>query len=188
MATRAFLAIPLSARLKRAILSIQSRLAAQIKGARWAHPDNLHLTLHFFAALDQESLEKIKVSVLSVSRHQQPFLIEVRGLGVFPNLHRPRTIWLGLNPEDPLRTLHGAIQASLRDAGVNIESAAYTPHVTIGRLRQAGPELAKGPPLIDRTLLAGPLQVDRLVLFESHLLADGAKHRPLFTANFGDSR
>jgi len=95
---RAFLAIPLPRQLQESIHCIQTELQASITEARWTIPDNLHLTLHFFGEIEQETLEKLKVSVLSVKGCQRPFQVGVKGLGAFPDPHRPRVIWLGLEP------------------------------------------------------------------------------------------
>jgi 2'-5' RNA ligase len=179
---RTFLAIPLPQQLKDSIAAIQRNLKAQIPAARWTRPENLHLTLHFFGETTQETLEKIKVSVLSVKRCQRPFPVEVKGLGAFPNLHRPRIIWLDLEPKDQLRQLHGNCNRALRLAGVATESRPYSPHLTISRLRQPQPDLTDLFNAVGHTRV-GQLPVDKLVLFESRLHADGAEHVPLLTVN-----
>jgi len=81
---RVFLAIPLPQQLKDSISAVQRQLQTQIPYARWTPPKNLHLTLHFFGEIGQETLEKIKVSVLSVKGCNRPFLVEVKGLGAVP--------------------------------------------------------------------------------------------------------
>lgn len=182
---RAFLAVPLPQQLKEAISAIQSHMQAQITDARWIRSENLHLTLHFFGETEQEALEKIKVSVLSVKRRQRPFLIEVKGLGAFPNLHRPRILWLDLEPKDQLRRLHRDCYECLRQAGIATESRPYSPHLTIGRLRRQRPDLTDLYNSIGQTLV-GQLPVDKLVLFESRLHPGGAEHIPLLTVNFDD--
>ncbi len=182
---RSFLAIPLPQQLQKAISAIQRHLQAQITGARWVRPENLHLTLHFFGETEQETLEKIRVSMLSVRQHQRPFLVEVKGLGVFPNRHRPCIIWLDLEPKDQLRQLHRDCSGLLHQAGVATESRPYSPHLTIGRLRQQKSGLTDLFSSVGKTLV-GRLPVDKLVLFESRLHPGGAEHIPLLTVNFDD--
>ena len=182
---RAFLAIPLPQPLQEAITALQNDLRAQIPGARWTRAENLHLTLHFFGETTQENLEKIKVSVLSVKSCQRPFPVDVKGLEAFPSRHRPRVIWLDLDPKEQLRQLHGHCLRFLLAAGVITESRPYSPHLTIGRLRQQKPDLTE----LCNAIAAKPigrLPVDRLVLFESRLHADGAEHNPLMTVNLDD--
>jgi 2'-5' RNA ligase len=182
---RTFLAIPLPRQLKEAISAVQSHIQAQITGVRWIRSENLHLTLHFFGETKQEDLEKIRVSVLSVKQCQQPFLVEVKRLGAFPNLHRPRTLWLDLEPKDQLRKLHGDLRRCLHQVGIATESRPYSPHLTIGRLRQQKSDLTDLYNSVGQTLV-GRLPVDKLVLFESRLHPGGAEHIPLLTVNFDD--
>jgi 2'-5' RNA ligase len=186
---RAFLAIPLPQQLTTAIKTVQEHLQAQIPDARWVRPQNLHLTLHFFGEVEQETLEKVKVSVLSVKGCQRPFPVEVKGLGAFPHLHRPRIIWLDLEPKDQLRQLYASCRERLQQAGVATESRPYSPHLTIGRMRQRKPCLtdltelgrsAAGKPI-------GRFSVDRLVLFESRLQPGGAEHIPLLTVELDEA-
>ncbi|MGK2943524.1 MAG: RNA 2',3'-cyclic phosphodiesterase [Desulfuromonadales bacterium] len=186
---RAFLAIPLPQQLKDAVKTLQRNLQAQIPDARWVRPENLHLTLHFFGDVEQETLEKIKVSVLSVKGCKRPFPVEVKGLGAFPNRHRPRILWLDLEPKDQLRQLYENCREQLQHVGPVTESRPYSPHLTIGRLRQ------RKSCLTDLNALTasiggkrvGRFSVDRLILFESRLRADGAEHIPLLTVNLDES-
>ncbi len=177
---RAFLGVPITAELQGAIHSLQSNLKTRIRDIRWSRPENLHLTLHFFGETTQENLEKIRVSMLSVKRCHRPFQVDVVGLGAFPDLRRPRVLWLGLNPQDQLGQLHRDCQRALREAGLVTDTVPYSAHLTIGRARQRTKELiAVGGELEDR--LIGHLPVDRLVLYESRLRPGGAEHIPLFT-------
>lgn len=87
LAVRTFLAIPLPQQLQDSIHVIQGQLQTKMPDARWVPPKSLHLTLHFFGAIEQETLEKIKVSVLSVKGCKRRFLVGIKGLGAFPYLH-----------------------------------------------------------------------------------------------------
>ena len=182
---RVFLAVPLPRQLKNSVSTIQKQLQTRIAGARWVRSENLHLTVHFFGETEQEALEKISVSVLSVKRCQRPFLVEVKRLGAFPNLHRPRILWLDLEPKDQLRQLHRDLRQCLHQVGITTESRPYTPHLTIGRLRQQTSDLTDLYKSVGQTLV-GRMPVDKLVLFKSRLHPDGAEHIPLLTVNFDD--
>lgn len=177
---RTFLAIPLPPSLQRRIAALQGELSASVRGIRWTRPETIHLTLRFFGATDRNDLEKIRACMLSNRLRMPPFQVDLAGLGAFPDQRRPRVLWLGLAPEEPLRTLFEACEAELRRAGLPAEPRGFTPHLTIGRFRERGPDLeqtlaaASGQPL-------GHLPVDRLVLYESRLRPEGASHIPLFT-------
>jgi 2'-5' RNA ligase len=182
---RAFLAIPLPWQLQESIRVIQTELQASIAEARWTRPENLHLTLHFFDKIEQETLEKLKVSVLSVMGCQRPFQVEVKGLGAFPKPHRPRVIWLGLEPRGQLEQLHRVTGQCLHQAGLTTDSRLYSPHLTIGRLRGGKLDLTELFSSTQQKTIE-PLTVDRLILYESRLRPEGAQHIPLLTVNFDD--
>lgn len=178
---RAFLAIPLHALPRQQIASLQTELSGALPGIRWVRPDTIHLTLRFFGDANTDTLEKIRTSMLSVALRAAPFQVEACGLGAFPGQHRPRVVWLGLNPEEPLDLLYRNCQQELAKAGIAAEARDYSPHLTLGRFRERGPDLT--PLLVryeDRAF--GPLPVEQLVLFESRLRPGGASHIPLFTA------
>lgn len=178
--TRTFLAVPLPSSLQRNIALLQNELSGTMPGIRWTRPDTIHLTLHFFGATRADDLEKIRASMLSVKLREKAFQVEVLGLGAFPGHRRPRVVWLGLAPEEPLLILQRACQVELGRSGFTAESRAFAPHLTIGRFREQAPDLS--------ALLAahagrriGGLPIGQLVLFESRLLPGGARHTPLFT-------
>lgn len=182
---RAFLAIPLSHALIKNLGEIQARLEAEVNNIRWCQPQNLHLTLHFFGDTTQESLEKIKVSMLSVRRGIKPFTAEIRRLGGFPNVRRCKVIWVGVNKQAQLKNLHREIQQSLHNFGLPMDTRSYTPHLTIGRVRGNTVDITEHSVTLTDTSL-GHLYIDRMVLYESRLQPGGAEHIPLFTVNFDE--
>ena len=182
---RAFLAIPLPDALQNALGTLQDDLRKQLHGVRWSGRENLHLTLHFFAEVNQENLEKIKASMLSVKRCQRPFQVTVTGLGAFPSLRRARVIWLGTRPQEPLGQLYRKCRRELEAAGIETDSRPYFPHVTIGRTRRQPVNLdALGARPGEAPM--GRLPVTRMILYESRLTPEGAHHNPLFEVNFDE--
>ena len=177
---RAFLAVPLPPSVQQAVQAVQNSLSAEIPGIRWTRPETLHLTLHFFGDIGTDALEKVRASMLSVKLREKAFQVDVQGLGAFPDQRRPRVVWLGLTPPEPLRTLQRTCMEELGRRGFAAEPRPFAPHLTIGRFRERGPDLAA---LLGRDAdrPCGRLPVDRLVLFESRLLPGGARHTPLFT-------
>jgi 2'-5' RNA ligase len=73
-----------------------------------------------------------------VARHAA-FDLRTAGLGVFPNLRRPRVIWLGLHgPAHRLTALHHDLGEALRGLGFAVEAGPLHPHITLGRVRNTG--------------------------------------------------
>jgi 2'-5' RNA ligase len=177
---RAFLAVPLPAPLRRKIAAVQAELSAPLRAIRWTAPETIHLTLRFFGDTGSDDLEKIRTSMLSVTLRERPCQVALQGLGAFPGRHRPRVVWIGLAPTEPLLALHQDCEAALARNGFPRESRPFVPHLTIGRFRERGPDL--GDLLAAReNLIFGRLPVETLVLYESRLRPEGARHTPLFT-------
>ena len=184
---RAFTAVPIPGELKERIAAVQRNLRTRVNQVRWTNPETSHLTLYFFDEVAQETLEKIKVSMLSVERVQHPFRITVRGLGAFPNLRRPRVIWLGLEPERPLQQLHKTFLTELSGCGVATENRPFLPHLTIGRLRQQGSDLTQLSKEFAQSVI-GQIPVTGLSLYQSRLRRNGAEHTLLLNVAFAPTR
>jgi len=118
--------------------------------------------------------------MLSVKLNERPCHVDLLGLDAFPDRRRPRVVWIGLHPPEPLLALQQRCEEALGRAGISREPRPFVPHLTIGRFRERGPELT--------TVLArqagrqfGRMPVTQLVLYESRLRPDGPQHIPLFT-------
>jgi 2'-5' RNA ligase len=65
--------------------------------------------------------------------------ITAKGLGWFPNPHHPRVFWAGIEGGERLRDLARATEHTLAPLGVPAEERAYSPHLTLARIREAVP-------------------------------------------------
>jgi RNA 2',3'-cyclic 3'-phosphodiesterase len=174
---RAFLAVPLGEPVLGQAQQLCRELARAHPEVGWNRGENLHLTLKFFAAIEEESLEKIGEVMLSIGRFTAPFRVRLKGLGAFPNLARPRVFWLGIHDDHPLRRLHQELEDGLERIGMARDPRPFAPHLTLGRARgplhQAHDLLTPWQPGLDLEL-----PVDRLILYQSRLLPSGAQHLP----------
>ena len=88
------------------------------------------------------------VEVLQSCHDDCSLLVEIytllfRGCGVFPNLQRPRTVWIGVEQGgDELAIVHDAIDLALKKLRFPRETRRYQPHLTLGRIRESGPAVA----------------------------------------------
>jgi 2'-5' RNA ligase len=166
---RLFVAIQPPATIRERLLE----LMGGIPGARWQDDEQLHLTLRFIGEVDRHQAEDIAAALGSV--RQGPFEIALSGVGSF--LKRGKgALWAGVAPQQTLKSLHKKVgQACLR-AGVDPDTRAYHPHITLARLsRGAGPV----EPFIERCagLSSAPFPVEAMCLYESRLGAAGASYR-----------
>jgi RNA 2',3'-cyclic 3'-phosphodiesterase len=172
---RAFVAVPLPSALRPTVRGLCAELAADLPQTRWVKPETLHLTLRFFSAIAEDSLEKIGEIMLSIGRSTAPFQLRLQGIGAFPSPQRPRVIWLGLTDDQPLHTLQRRLDDQLIQAGLPGDERPFTPHLTLGRQRGEG---AGDLPSRYRNYVGGVWPVTELVLYESRLSPGGALHVP----------
>lgn len=132
---RAFVALRMGAEIESAIAELVDPLRELRGGIRWVRSANLHLTLRFLGdAVDRSLMPPLDTALNRVAGQTSPFTLHARGTGAFPNLDRPRTVWIGLVSEQLIR-LAQQVEGSAVEAGFVPEGRPYTPHLTIGRVR-----------------------------------------------------
>lgn len=180
---RSFLAIELPVDLKKTIAEYLAELIQIPSQVKWVSARQTHLTLKFFGSITQEALENISEVLFPVIADYPPFQLTLKGLGGFPNLFRPRVIWLSLGGEiEILQGLHQTIEKALVPLGIPKEDRPFQGHLTLGRNKDNQinevlyQRLSKG--LKEE---AFPFEVRELILFRSDLKPDGAVHTKLRT-------
>jgi RNA 2',3'-cyclic 3'-phosphodiesterase len=137
---RAFVALRLSDEVERTVAGLVDSLRSldHRRGIRWVLRNKLHLTLRFLGdRVEAATLERIDGELVRIAAAIAPFAIGVRGIGAFPDLARPRAIWVGLESAEAV-ALADAIEHAAVAAGLEPEHRVYSPHLTIGRLRDGG--------------------------------------------------
>jgi RNA 2',3'-cyclic 3'-phosphodiesterase len=183
--TRTFIAVEAIDEAHVAALAVIDRLRSAAEGVKWVAPDNLHWTIQFLGDLDDREMAEVCLRTVRVAARHEAFELEARGVGAFPSVQRPRTLWLGAGQgADRLCDLQSDIEQSLEDLGFRGENRAYVPHLTIGRTGR-GP--AGGPLLAERLAKladfdGGVMSVDEVIVFASELGREGPEYSVLARA------
>ena len=159
---------------------LRPRLAALgsgIDGARWVEPDNLHITLRFIGEVSEPVAEDVAGALDTV--FTPPFDVCLNGAGQFASRGRARAVWVGVDKSPELSALHDKIDQALIRAGLPPEGRKYTPHVTIGRLKDARPNRVLGWLEANGAFFAPPFRAQEFVLYESRLGRNGPSYSPL---------
>jgi RNA 2',3'-cyclic 3'-phosphodiesterase len=177
---RAFVAVKLDSLIIRRICELAVELNPGLPGVRWVPAENLHLTLKFLGAVDEERLATVAKGLAGVVRDFPRFSIHAKGLGVFPDLRRARVLWVGLHG-DSLQELASQIETASEFWGFARERRAFAPHLTIGRWRQYDGSPVKLRHELERWKECefGSSAVEQVFLFQSVLHRQGAVYRPL---------
>jgi RNA 2',3'-cyclic 3'-phosphodiesterase len=132
---RTFIALELPATIRTGFGMIMEELtSAGLRSVHWVKPGNIHLTLKFLGDTPNNCVEPISNALRKLAGQYSSISAGVSGMGVFPNLNRPRVIWIGVQSAPDLNRLQISIENELSALGFEREQRAYSPHLTIGRL------------------------------------------------------
>ena len=184
---RAFIAIEIPDQIQQAIHKATSNLRSELGAAiRWVSPENIHLTLKFLGDIPPIQVDALTSTLRAQADSVPTFDVKVGGIGSFPDVKRARVLWIGLNAPAELMALSRGIESACARLGYESEKRGFSPHLTIGRVRQDAS--AADAQKIRRALEAatidslGAVRVDSVHLFKSDLKRNGAVYTKLFSA------
>ncbi len=141
-----------------------SFLRGGLPGARWISAENYHLTLRFVGDIDMVAAEAIAETLTRIRRNA--FSIRITGLCAL-GTRKPHAIVARLEPSPALAELQAEHERLMQRIGLPPEGRKYTPHITLARLRNANTRDIADYLTLRGGFSAGPLPVDRFVLFSS---------------------
>ncbi len=177
---RLFVAIPLPEPIKRRIYNLRDESLP----VRWAKPDTYHLTLKFIGEVEDTLVEQIRDALFDVP-WSEPFEIELAQAGAFPSAERPRVIWCGVRPQEPVITLQEKIVRVLDRFEITGDDKSYHPHVTFGRVKKPIRAVSDFIRLNENSII-GHINADRFCLYSSELKKGGAVHTVIETYTAGN--
>ena len=177
---RSFIAIELPDELKLELSHLEARLeSGKQPGIKWVDPYSIHLTLKFLGNIAVDRIKEITEAMDAAAQGIPPFHLEVKDLGVFPNLKRVQVVWVGISGEiDKLNQLQKQLESNLARLRFAPESRPFTPHLTLARLRNqvSLDERQRFGQLIasNRFEAAATIKVATINLMRSQLTREGA--------------
>lgn len=130
-------------------------------GVSWVKPGNLHYTLRFIGEVGADGARRVAEAAREAATGLAPFEAVLGAPGAFPKPRDARVLWIGLAAgADPFRLLARRLESALEQRGWDRERQPFKPHLTIGRVRQAGRDWT------DALAAAGSLEADPAARFE----------------------
>jgi len=182
---RTFIAVEMDEAIRRAAARLTEELRTASADVTWVAPHNMHLTVKFLGEVATEKIPQVGEAVAKAAVETKPFELEIRGVGAFPNVSRPRTLWLGLGAgEEELAALAKRVDLALRKLGFEREARMFHGHLTLGRVRRPTPALAALSGLIQAKtdFTAGRTPINEVVVFSSQLSPSGPTYEALSRA------
>lgn len=188
---RAFIAVTLPEPLADLVSEVQQKLKSQGLHISWVRPGNVHLTLKFLGEIAPADIDPIAAVMNECAQRSVPMTFTAAGIGVFPDLRRPRVVWLGMTGDTPLLI---AFQQDLDTRLAVIGKGRFKPedrpfkgHLTLGRIKAR----------LDSAILVQALReighiasqaftVDSIHLIQSRLTPSGSIYTPIRSTVLGN--
>jgi 2'-5' RNA ligase len=184
---RLFIAVEIPHEIQQNIHQETAAIQKEIGGlVRWVPPGNMHLTLKFLGDVSTPNVDFLTQMLRTEAEGIDCFSFHLAGIGSFPSPKRPRVIYIGIQAPAALVTLQRGIESASRRLGYPSEERPFSPHLTLGRVRQNA--TAADQQKIRRTLegiqvdVLGTARVDSVHLFKSDLKPGGSVYSRLYSA------
>ena len=177
---RTFVAIELAKELTSKIDQVQTVLRKTGADVSWVKPQNVHITLKFLGEIKEEKIDEVSQAVEKSVKGLKSFKVNLLGLGGFPNLKRPRVIWIGIEKgKEILAELYPKVEEEFFKIGFAKENRAFAPHLTIGRVKSPK-NIENLASEINKILFqTEDFEVKEVVVIKSTLLPTGSVYTPL---------
>lgn len=190
---RSFIAVDLPETLNRSLEQASQQLQELLDDlpVRWVPVLNIHLTLKFLGDVSEKNIAMIQRILYAEAANHHQFEISIGGFGVFPNLNRPRVLWVGVEAPDELINLQRRIDGETARLGYAPDQRDFSPHLTFGRVSRnaSSKQVRKISTLLRNHRLGflGVARIEDVSLFRSDLGPNGAVYSKIYTAKLATS-
>lgn len=173
---RLFIAVKLEKAHRERISNIQAELQKFDLPVRWVKTENIHLTLRFLGSVDDQVVPALAETLKTTAGKYRSCRLELKNLGAFPSVQRPRVIWVGASEKSgELARFHEDLEKGLARHGFEKDDRAFSPHITIGRVKSPKNTAPLKKYLADQgNITIGSQKIKEIVLFESTLTPQGS--------------
>ncbi len=183
---RLFIGVPLPSETKTRISDFLKQLHEfKDMKVKWVRPESLHITLKFLGETDENIIPKLNDSISEIDLTPGPFSISFENIGFFPNLRKPRIMWIGITDKNSaLSMMAEKIDETTATAGFERENRKFKPHLTIGRFKSGYcSEEFNRFIMNEKSRNFGEIHVDHFNLYKSILKPSGAEYKILKSFN-----
>ena len=163
------------------------KLSFNARDVKPTKKDNLHITINFIG--EKNDLETKDIILELTKIHFTSFKIVFNHMGVFPNMHSPKIIWLGLDDQstDKLSDIYFQIDCILKKyadkknngAIKDYDAKKFVPHLTVFRIRNNH----RIPNLLSSSFPSGVIsedEVNKISLKKSTITSNGPIYSDLY--------
>lgn len=176
-----FIAIDLDNDGLNKISDFQNSLKQATSYIRWTKKETWHLTLKFLGEQNKNLLNQIIEICKNAKNSLKSFTLRINGAGAFPNIRLPKVIYLNIVQNDDLFKLYNHLETQLAIIGIPKEDRNFSPHLTLGRVKDPKALLLKSPDFLNLLLNKGKtfnhtFDVHNFCLYQSVLKKEGPEY------------
>jgi 2'-5' RNA ligase len=178
-AVRTFISINLDASLHKSLSDVLRTLSSSKAGVKWVPPENAHLTLKFLGNVEETRLAEVFAACERAAGGVRQIDLEMRAVGCFPSVDRPRIVWLGVQKGvEELKQLQRKVEEELEQIGYPREDREFRAHLTIGRVKgKQGMSRLRRLLEQEKNIFIGSMRADKISVMKSKILPGG----PVYT-------
>jgi 2'-5' RNA ligase len=95
--------------------------------------------MRFLGELGEDGAARVALAATEAAAATAVFEAVLGGFGAYPNARRARVVWAGLKQgAEALTALSSALDRALRSRGFDRPERPFSPHLTLGRVSDAG--------------------------------------------------
>ena len=177
---RLFIAANLGEQFRQSLATQLDAWRSQLQIA-WSRPQTWHVTLDFLGEVVAGHIDGIQQALAKVAQDHAPFQVIPGELGAFPNLNRPRVLFLHLASDGALEQLATDIrhQVDLVLPAGEQDRKSFRAHLTVARIKRPLPAAQRR--LLSQIQLVPwePVPIAAIRLVASELRPEGARHTDL---------
>jgi len=180
----------ISVTLPKKIVSVSDMLKTTVivkkENVKWVNAGNIHLTLKFLGHTPVEAADEINKVLEKVVVNYSGMELAIIGTGCFPNIERPRVLWVGIDGEtNELQQFVTDLDKNLEKLGFPIEGNEFTPHITLARVKYPPKDIPKIANFINTSYEPIKFNVNRIRFMSSELFPNGPIYSILGTHFLG---
>ena len=185
---RTFIGIKLPKELCRQTERMMQLLHDAPATVKWVSTETLHISLNFLGDVEERNLGDICQIAHRAAANVEPFELILIGTGAFPNISKPRTLWIGVSGDvEQLVVLQKDLEEKFSEKGIRPDPRRYVPHLTLGRVRYGGKGSSDLSSILENhtETAFGVCQVAEITVFSSYLTRQGPIYSVVSRAPLG---
>ncbi len=181
---RCFAAMYPDAEALDAIATVLNRLRSSEPRVRWEKLAQVHITAKFIGDIGPETAARISDGIRAALGGSPQVQTRIDATGVFPHARAPRIVWLGFRtPQPGILAAVSAVEDICAAEGIDREKKQFTPHMTIGRVKDPSIAADLQEALRSCSFEAIPVTFRAVRVMRSTLTPSGAIHQEIGRAD-----